>query len=246
MGFNRLSGNEVAAAIDNRIQRVAQEVFTNSPANRTAFGKVVSVSNGYYTVEIASHRYTDIPSMRNIGDIAVNTTVVCLIPNNEYANMIILGVADGKTTLGTPIDLLNLIYPIGSIYLAVEDTSPAMLLGGTWTKIEEGKALWTSTSTAGNTISAGLPNVTGSFEVFDDNDDIPMRIVNPMGAFTGSAVNRAFLSGYGTTTRTEIQTAQLDLSLGEVHNGNYSNLVYGKSDTVQPPAYTVFAWRRIA
>ena len=33
---------------------------------------------------------------------------------------------------------------------------------------------------------------------------------------------------------------------GEVHNGSYSNLVYGKSDTVQPPAYRVYAWRRVS
>ena len=238
MGFNRLSGNEVAAAIDNRIQRVAQEVFTNSPANRTAFGKVVSVSNGYYTVEIASHRYTDIPSMRNIGDIAVNTTVVCLIPNNEYANMIILGVADGKTTLGTPIDLLNLIYPIGSIYLAVEDASPAMLLGGTWTKIEEGKALWTSTSTAGDTISAGLPNIKGTIG----------RVGNTAGTIISNGTSGAFSVGeaytgqyYGGGGRANGEEATLSFNAYD-YNHIYSDNV----STVQPPAYTVFAWRRIA
>ena len=31
---------------------------------------------------------------------------------------------------------------------------------------------------------------------------------------------------------------------GEVHNGAYSNIVYGKSDTVQPPAIPIYAWRR--
>ena len=30
-----------------------------------------------------------------------------------------------------------------------------------------------------------------------------------------------------------------DAAKGEVHNGSYSNLIYGKSDTVQPPAIQV-------
>lgn len=33
-------------------------------------------------------------------------------------------------------NVLNMIYPVGSIYLSVNDTSPADLFGGTWEKIE--------------------------------------------------------------------------------------------------------------
>lgn len=95
MAFNRLSGNEVASAIDARIQKVAQEVFTNSPTNRTAYGRVVSQKGGYFTVNINSHTYTNVVAIRSVGQIKNNETVVCLIPNNEYSNMLILGVADG-------------------------------------------------------------------------------------------------------------------------------------------------------
>lgn len=33
-------------------------------------------------------------------------------------------------------DLLNLIYPVGSIYMSVNSTSPATLFGGTWEQIK--------------------------------------------------------------------------------------------------------------
>ena len=33
-------------------------------------------------------------------------------------------------------DLLNLVYPIGSIYMSVNSTNPATLFGGTWTQIK--------------------------------------------------------------------------------------------------------------
>lgn len=35
------------------------------------------------------------------------------------------------------INLLEAIYPIGSIYLSTSAISPSSLIGGTWTKIEE-------------------------------------------------------------------------------------------------------------
>lgn len=35
------------------------------------------------------------------------------------------------------INLLDVIYPIGSLYFSNEATSPASIVGGSWTKIEE-------------------------------------------------------------------------------------------------------------
>ena len=60
----------------------------------------------------------------------------------------------------------NTLYPVGSIYLTIgtiypQSSSPASWLGGTWQKLPEGYALWTASSNAGSTISAGLPNITG-------------------------------------------------------------------------------------
>ena len=34
-------------------------------------------------------------------------------------------------------DILNLVYPVGSIYMSVNSTSPATLFGGTWTQIKD-------------------------------------------------------------------------------------------------------------
>jgi hypothetical protein len=35
------------------------------------------------------------------------------------------------------VDLLNFIYPVGSIYISVNTTSPATLFGGTWEQIKD-------------------------------------------------------------------------------------------------------------
>lgn len=38
---------------------------------------------------------------------------------------------------GNPDDFINLVYPVGSIYMSVNDVSPSTLFGGSWEKIED-------------------------------------------------------------------------------------------------------------
>lgn len=47
-------------------------------------------------------------------------------------------------------DIINLIYPIGSIYMSVNDISPTTFLGGTWERIKDKFLL-----SAGDSYSAG-------------------------------------------------------------------------------------------
>lgn len=47
-------------------------------------------------------------------------------------------------------DLLNLIYPVGSIYMSVNNTNPANLFGGKWNQIKDRFLL-----SAGDTYTAG-------------------------------------------------------------------------------------------
>ena len=67
------------------------------------------------------------------------TTGDVSVHNNFYGDI---------TLNGT--DLFELIYPVGSIYLSVNSTSPATLFGGTWTQIQD-----TFLLAAGSTYSAG-------------------------------------------------------------------------------------------
>lgn len=126
-------------------------------------------------------------------------------------------------------------HPVGSIYISVDSTSPASLFGGSWSQIDEGYALWTVTSGAGNYTDAGLPNITGSFI--------------SSGGGGGAMVNTGEAYGYGPDAHSYAyhpQSMSFYASSGEVHNGSYRNDIYGKSDTVKPPAYTVYAWVRTA
>ena len=130
--------------------------------------------------------------------------------------------------------LLDAIYPVGSIYITIGNTNPSSTLGGTWTQLGEGYALWTANSNAGGTINAGLPNITGTFSV-DNRSDLSNTTRNPTYAF-----NRIQLATYGFAGGSAITTSyQMNF------NASNSNPIYGNSTTVQPPAYKVYAWRRV-
>ena len=132
-------------------------------------------------------------------------------------------------------------YPVGSIFQTVSTTSPAALFGGTWQEIAQNRVLMGASyaHAAGTTVEAGLPNITGSL-IETEAESSPFR---------GS---KASLSKSGALKFTEVNTdwgGYSSLS-GSAYNikfdASLSNPIYGRSTTVQPAAYYVHIWRRVA
>ena len=123
-------------------------------------------------------------------------------------------------------------FPVGSIYQSTDPTSPAALFVGTWEQIASERVLMGASSShaAGTTVKAGLPNITGSFVA-----DVKKGEHKVSGAFTaGSAI--ASTGEYSNFS--DVYKFSLDASK--------SNAIYGRSATVQPAAYYVHIWRRVA
>lgn len=123
-------------------------------------------------------------------------------------------------------------HPVGSIYQSTDPTSPAALFGGTWEQIASDHVLMGASRShaAGTTVKAGLPNITGSFVA-----NVHYMSHEVSGAFT--AGNRITSTG-ANNGDANVYKFSLDASK--------SNAVYGRSNTVQPAAYYVHIWRRIA
>lgn len=123
-------------------------------------------------------------------------------------------------------------YPVGSIFQTVSTTSPAALLGGTWQEIAQNRVLMGASyaHAAGTTVEAGLPNITGSFVA-----DVKKGEHKVSGAFTAGNVI-ASTGEYNSFS--DVYKFSLDASK--------SNAIYGRSATVQPAAYYVHIWRRVA
>ena len=155
--------------------------------------------------------------------------------------------------------LLDLVYPIGSIYISTNNVNPSEFLGGNWEQITDKFLLaagskYTAGSVGGSatkTISkANLPNYT-------------LYSASHTHTFTGTAAshnhsvsNIQYTTGYGNNLN--------DASTGQGHGTSYTNSTSitpsgtnssttitvnsGGSGTaldIMPPYEVVYAWKRV-
>lgn len=126
-------------------------------------------------------------------------------------------------------------FPVGSIYLSVTDANPSETFPGTeWQSIGSGRVLQGADDAhaAGTEIEAGLPNITGLYD-FDYGE--LSTIAKLSGAFYVT-------DGTGKTLSTAWEKGKRALGF----DASQSNAIYGKSNTVQPPALAVYIWQRTA
>lgn len=134
-------------------------------------------------------------------------------------------------------DMLLSCWPVNSVYISVESTSPSAFIGGTWEQLPEGYALWTIvTGVGGDTIASGLPDITGYVH----------SIVAAATWDNQPTWGGAFTLGKNVL---DIQGPQRDGYRRYLKPMDFaaskSNSIYGSSDTVQPPAIKVYAWKRV-
>lgn len=153
-----------------------------------------------------------------------------------------------KHTASDITNLLDTIYPVGSIYLTISTnplnpsgSSPASWLGGKWVLLPADKALWTVSSGAGQTENAGLPNIKGSFVMATAIEGT----VDPPAKDAFSRYLPTLVYGQGFPRAGEYWSNK---GLGTItwgfDAGKYNSIYSDSKTTVQPDAYKVFAWRR--
>ena len=122
------------------------------------------------------------------------------------------------------------IYPVGSIYISAtakteEDLPPIFRAGGRrWERISSGMCLWSANDDQlDKTIPAGLPSLP-TFKMTANS-------VNGLDGNSGA---------YGLSNNSSTGTPTTMKCYAESHN------IYGKSTTVQPPAFGVTMWKRVS
>lgn len=112
-----------------------------------------------------------------------------------------------------------------------DPTSPASFIGGTWERIED-CTIWGASDThpAGTKLEAGLPNITGKMS----------GLYNEMRG-ESKALYSVEIDNATKTTSAEWKKGKM-----LYFDASRSNPIYGASDTVQPPAYCLYIWRRVA
>ena len=149
-------------------------------------------------------------------------------------------ISDAVATTQFVKNVLNTLYPVGSIYIGTQASCPLATFFGTWTLVSSGRVLQGADSNhaAGTTIEAGLPNITGAFEFGDIiGVSYPVGATRGDGAFVGAKYGT--VANYGSGSYSSSNQA-LEFYASR------SNAIYGNSTTVQPPAYVVNIWQRTA
>ena len=128
-------------------------------------------------------------------------------------------------------------YPVGSIFQTVSSTSPAALFGGTWQEIAQNRVLMGASyaHAAGTTVEAGLPNITGRAGPDEQAGFYNVNRPNAYGAFYGGGKSYDWAASGASTPGKDL-----------CFDASRSNPIYGRSATVQPAAYYVHIWRRVA
>lgn len=131
----------------------------------------------------------------------------------------------GKYMIGG-VDLLDIIYPVGSIYMSVNGTSPQTLFGGTWAPIKDVFLL-----SAGDVYAAGGSGGEPTHTL--DISEIPRHTHN---------IRR--YSGSGSSTGNSLSVASKkyvdDDTYGAFSAGG------GGAHNNMPPYLTVYVWKRTA
>lgn len=137
------------------------------------------------------------------------------------------------------VNMTDIVYPVGSIYISVSTTSPATLFGGSWSQIASNRVLMGTTSSTllNTTVDSGLPNITGSVHANTTYSGSPFSNGSFSGAFYASTMDAQYYLNSRSTG-----SGWADIGF----NAANSNSIYGGSSIVQPPALYVYIWKRTA
>lgn len=139
--------------------------------------------------------------------------------------------------------IFDLLYPLSSIYISGADNGipPGKNEGlATWEELPADKVLQTASGGAGGMIEAGLPNITGKTWLRPISTGGGIVWDNQSGALMSKVVEDANdASGSITFNGAKYPFGSISIDASK------SNNIYGKSNTVQPPAYKIRAWIRI-
>ena len=190
-------------------------------------------------------------SSRVLGGIGMSAGKIYISGTDTSGNFIRPRILTGTTSSTTESevaikseipDLLSKVYPVGSIYMSVNNTSPASFLGGTWAALQDRFLIG-----AGNSYSVN--GTGGATTVTLQTANMPSHAHNIIG-LSGSGnvgISKCYgLSSSNVTSKGMIVTSYSDSTT----TGNPRSLIQsngsGTAHENMPPYLAVYMWKRTA
>lgn len=215
---------------------------TNTTYSLSSFGVTASATELNYTKGVtsaiqtqlnnkasSSHTHAYLPTAGGTMTGVVTTKGIKLTKNVDYGDTLPSSPVEGQLFFQTATNLvLDMIYPVGSIYMSVNATSPSTLFGGTWEQIQDRFLL-----AAGNSYSGG--DTGGESTHTLTIDEIPDH--GHTIFYSNTSGGQSF--GYQFNNKGERSGAQ-ESSSGIGHTGG------SKAHNNMPPYLAVYMWKRTA
>ncbi len=129
------------------------------------------------------------------------------------------------------------------VFTTVKDNSPAKRYKNTvWELVAQNRVPMGAGDghEGGETVEAGLPNITGNFDSRGNNATYYGVVGASRGAFL---TNKAVGNKNGSY---DINSAKIVADDVTFFDASRSNPIYGASNTVQPSGYYFYFWRRVS
>ena len=154
------------------------------------------------------------------------------------------------------LDTLNMVYPVGSIYMSVNSTSPASLFGGTWEQIKDRFLL-----AAGNTYAAGSTGGEATHTLTVDEMPKHAHDTPFFNNMTDNGEGKSdFIGVYGKGETAQEAVKKMGASstmemwwinqTNKAEGPEYSYLTSSKGKSSahnnMPPYLTVYMWKRVS
>ena len=210
---------------------------TKDDANKTitisTTGDISGVNTLTSTDITNSNKITtkDITNTNTISSKDINVTN--LLTTNTFK------IPDKNNILINGTKLFDLIYPVGSIYMSINATSPATLFGGTWEQIID-RFLYSANSEIGK--------LGGASAVTLSTDNLPSHN-HSMDIHRSQQENSSM---YGLPIAPGFHSRVMihgEIDGPKINHYPYTQTTYtggNKAFSIMPPYYRVYCWRRTA
>lgn len=252
---------------------VTDEVVSQTIVQRQSDGNINVPATPAENADATSKQYVDNQidtklTKVNYGGILYGTTqygtqTTYNVNSAVSANTVPLTYTGGRLLVGAPVSdsdaatkkyvddmILNKIYPVGSIYMSINATSPNVLFGGTWERIKDTFLLG-----AGDSFAAGATG--GNSNITLQSNQLPYHEHNiECSGQTGQVyANSALSTG---TASTGNWTVAVDYEVGfkvlpndklgkliARDNLNFPSGGRGESIDIMNPYLAVYVWKRV-
>ena len=227
---NDTNMNKIENALENLDTNISKSTDEYSSTRTYSIGELVIYNNKLYKAN------QDITTAEAFN--SSHWTEVTLLSDVNEIKSVVNNNADNLNKMDEEIanaveksDLLNLTYPVGSIYMSVNNTSPANLFGGKWEQLKDRFLLGAGSSYSNGKTGGEATHTLTTAEMPSHNHNSNVRVqwYNDNNA-------------WGLQT-TDIANSNFRIDSGAVYTSNTGS---GQAHNNMPPYLVVFMWKRTA